>query len=130
MPPATFEMPRIIRIAAAQVGAVHRSDKRQHTLNRLITLLVEAAEKGAQVVLSPECTFTRLFPRYLILDEAELHYFFEHGDITTSQNIRGIFDKAKVLGIDISIGFAEALRKAIITTRASSKKCIDLIQVS
>jgi Asp/Glu/hydantoin racemase/predicted amidohydrolase len=101
-------MPRFIRIAAAQVGAIHRTDNREHTLIRLVSLLEEAARKGAQVVLFPECTFTTFFPRHLILDGAELSSFFEHGDITTSQNTRGIFDKAKKLGIDISIGFAEA----------------------
>ncbi|ORY09217.1 carbon-nitrogen hydrolase [Clohesyomyces aquaticus] len=101
-------MTRTIRIAAAQVGAVHLDDSRQKTLNRMIRLLGDAASKGAQVVLFPECTFTTFFPRHFIADEAELEAFFEHGDITTAENTRGIFDKAKELGVDISVGFAEA----------------------
>jgi predicted amidohydrolase len=101
-------MSRIVRIAAAQVGAVHRTDARHDTLNRLILLLQEAASKGAQVVLFPECTFTTFFPRHLITDEAALEAFFEHGDITTAENTRRIFDKARELSVDISIGFAEA----------------------
>jgi Asp/Glu/hydantoin racemase/predicted amidohydrolase len=101
-------MPCIIRIAAAQVGAIHRHADRADTLQRLIHLLQDAASQGAQVVLFPECTFTTFFPRYLIEDEAELDSFFEHGDITVSDNTKPLFDKAKELGVDISIGFAEA----------------------
>jgi Asp/Glu/hydantoin racemase/predicted amidohydrolase len=101
-------MPRVIRIAAAQVGAVHRTDSRRNTLHRLIRLLEEGASKGAQVVLFPECTFTTFFPRYFISDETELESWFEHGDITKAEDTRGIFDKAAELGVDICIGFAEA----------------------
>ncbi|KAF2023242.1 carbon-nitrogen hydrolase [Setomelanomma holmii] len=101
-------MPRTIRIAAAQVGAIHRTDDRTNTLARLIHLLNEASGKGAQVVLFPECTFTTFFPRYLITDETELDSFFEHDDVTTSRRTRPIFDRAKELGVDICIGFAEA----------------------
>lgn len=101
-------MPRSIRIAAAQVGAVHLKEARQKTLDRLIRLLEDAVSKGAQVVLFPECTFTTFFPRHFIADEAELEAFFEHGDITTAENTKPIFDKARGLGVDISIGFAEA----------------------
>lgn len=101
-------MPRTIRIAAAQVGAVHRTDSRSNTLKRLVRLLEEAASKGAQVVLFPECTFTTFFPRHFFTDDAELESFFEHGDITTTGNTRPIFDKAKEIGVDICIGFAEA----------------------
>jgi Asp/Glu/hydantoin racemase/predicted amidohydrolase len=101
-------MSRTIRIAAAQVGAVHRTDIRENTLNRLIRLLDQAAEQGAKVVLFPECTFTTFFPRYLITDEAELESFFEHGDVTTAEHTKRIFQRAKELKIDICIGFAEA----------------------
>lgn len=101
-------MSRTLRIAAAQVGAVHRSDDRQNTLSRLIALLENAASQGAQIVLFPECTFTTFFPRYLITDKEELESFFEHGDITTADSTKGIFEKAKELGVDICIGFAEA----------------------
>jgi Asp/Glu/hydantoin racemase/predicted amidohydrolase len=101
-------MPRTIRIAAAQVGAVHRTDARKSTIDRLILLLDKAAEQGAQVVLFPECTFTTFFPRYLFTDEAELESFFEHGDVTTAENTKAIFKRAKELKVDICIGFAEA----------------------
>jgi predicted amidohydrolase len=100
-------MPRIIRIAAAQVGAVHRNDSHATTSDRLINLLRQAYEQGAQVVLFPECTFTTFFPRYFFTDEAELESFFEHGDVNTAESTKPVFDTAKALQIDICIGFAE-----------------------
>jgi Asp/Glu/hydantoin racemase/predicted amidohydrolase len=100
-------MARVIRLAAAQVGAVHRTDDRQNTMRRLILLLENAAQKGAQVVLFPECTFTTFFPRHLITDQEELESFFERGDVSVSTNTRAIFDRARELGTDICIGFAE-----------------------
>ncbi|KAF2815251.1 carbon-nitrogen hydrolase [Mytilinidion resinicola] len=101
-------MPRIVRIAAAQVGAVHIWSKRLDTLKRLLKLLDDAASRGAQVVLFPETTLTTFFPRYFFSDDAELESFFEHGDIITASNTKPLFDKAKNLAVDIILGFAEA----------------------
>lgn len=97
-------MSRKIKIAAAQVGAVHRTSPRAETLARMIKLLEDAAAQGAEVVLFPETTFTTFFPRYLLEDEAELESFFEHGDVTTAANTKPLFDKATELGVDISLG--------------------------
>ncbi|KAK0266675.1 hypothetical protein LTR91_022525 [Friedmanniomyces endolithicus] len=97
-----------VRLAAAQMGATHRSDPRKKTLERMLELLNDAASQGAEVVLFPEIAFTTFFPRYLIDDADELASWFEHGDVTTSGNTAPLFDKARQLGVDISLGFAEA----------------------
>lgn len=47
-------MPRIIKVAAAQVGAVHRSSSRQEVLGRLIRLLEAAAAQGVKLVVFRE----------------------------------------------------------------------------
>lgn len=101
-------MPRIIRIAAAQMGATHLTDPREKTLARILKLLHSAASQSAQVVLFPETAFTTFFPRHLFLDEAELESLFEHGDIRTAPNTKPLFDKAQELSVDICVGFAEA----------------------
>ena len=101
-------MVRNIRIAAAQVGAVHRTDPRQKTLDRMIALLDSAVSSGAELVLFPETAFTTFFPRHLINDPDELSSWFEHGDITSSPNTAPLFEKATQLGVDIAVGFAEA----------------------
>jgi len=99
---------RPLRVAAAQVGAVHRWADTADTLNRLINLLETAANRGAQLVLFPELTLTTFFPRYFIADEDELASFFEHGeDVTKSTNAGKLFQRADELGIDICVGYAE-----------------------
>ncbi|GJC83663.1 N-carbamoyl-D-amino acid hydrolase [Colletotrichum liriopes] len=98
---------RVLRVAAAQMGATHYGDSRTKTLSRMTALLEAAATKGAQLVLFPEAAFTTFFPRHLINDPVELDFFFERGDITTQPQTKPLFDKAKGLGVDISVGFAE-----------------------
>lgn len=101
-------MARKIIIAAAQMGATHRTDNRSQTLERMLKLLDEAASKNANVVLFPETAFTTFFPRYLIEDPVELESWFEHGDIVTAPQTKALFDKSKEYQIDIAVGFAEA----------------------
>ncbi|KAF1344848.1 carbon-nitrogen hydrolase [Delphinella strobiligena] len=101
-------MARKIVLAAAQMGATHRTDTRPETLVRMIRLLEEAAGKGANVVLFPETAFTTFFPRYLINDPEELDSWFEHGDVTTASQTKALFDKSRALQVDIAVGFAEA----------------------
>ncbi|KAL2827261.1 carbon-nitrogen hydrolase [Aspergillus pseudoustus] len=101
-------MARTVRLAAAQMGTTNKWDTREDTLNRMIALLRDAANQGAQLVLFPEVAFTTFFPRYLILDAAELEAWFEHGDIHSAPNTKALFDVAQELGVDISVGFAEA----------------------
>ncbi|KAL4966996.1 carbon-nitrogen hydrolase [Aspergillus stella-maris] len=101
-------MARTVRLAAAQMGTTNKWDDRAATLTRMINLLRDAARQGAQIVLFPEIALTTFFPRYLILDEAEVESWFEHGDIRTAPNTKALFDVAAEVGVDIVIGFAEA----------------------
>ncbi|KAK5164353.1 uncharacterized protein LTR77_010049 [Saxophila tyrrhenica] len=101
-------MARKIRIAAAQMGATHLKDDRKETLDRMLALLDDAASQGAEVVLFPELAFTTFFPRHLINDPDELSSFFEHGGVTESPSAKPLFDKAREVKVDISVGFAEA----------------------
>ncbi|KAI7359157.1 carbon-nitrogen hydrolase [Hortaea werneckii] len=101
-------MTRKIRIAAAQIGGVHRTDPREATLQRMLKLLENAGSQGAELVLFPETAFTTFFPRHLINDPDELSSWFEHGDVTKSPNTAPLFAKATDLNVDIAVGFAEA----------------------
>ena len=101
-------MTRKLKVAAAQVGAVHKTSDRSDTLSRLLTLLKDAASQGAQIVLFPELALTTFFPRYLFDSRQDLDEFFEHGeDITLSPRVKPLFDLAKELRVDLSVGFAE-----------------------
>ena len=48
------DMARIVKVAAAQVGAVHRTSTRQEVLARLIRLLEDAAVQGIKLVVFRE----------------------------------------------------------------------------
>ena len=104
-------MPRILKVAAAQIGAVHLNSPRPATLTRMLNLLQEATSQGAQLVVFPEIAFTTFFPRHLFPSDdnnSELDRFFEHGDdLSQSPNIKPLFDQAGHLGVDIYVGFAE-----------------------
>lgn len=101
-------MARTLRVAAAQMGPVHLTSPRQETLARMIGLLQSASSLDARLVLFPETAFTTFFPRHLINSQEELETFFEHSDsLPTSPDTKALFDEAKRLGVDISVGFAE-----------------------
>lgn len=101
-------MSRKITVAAAQVGAVNKGTSKSETVQRLIKLLREANGKSVQLVVFPECTLTTFFPRHLISDQTELDTYFEHGsDISTSPDVKPLFDEATKLKIDFVLGYAE-----------------------
>lgn len=101
-------MPRTLKLAAAQLGPIHLTTSRVEVISRMITLLQQAHGLGAKLVLFPETAFTTFFPRHLISSQAELDSYFEHGDdLPTATNTKPLFDEAKKLVVDISVGFAE-----------------------
>ncbi|WRT69220.1 uncharacterized protein IL334_006204 [Kwoniella shivajii] len=106
-------MARKLKVAAAQVGAIHRNTPRTEVLTRLIQLLEDAAKQNVNLAVFPETTFTTFFPRYYITDEDDLSSYFEKedesigGDITNSPNVKIFFDRSKQLGIDVQIGYGE-----------------------
>src|SRR3954462_11864083 len=98
-------MTRLLRVAAAQMGPVHLTSARAETLARMVSLLQSASSLGAQLVLFPETAFTTFFPRHLISSQEELDTYFEHSDsLPISPNTKALFDEAKILGVDISVG--------------------------
>ncbi|KAL9073043.1 MAG: hypothetical protein Q9157_004883 [Trypethelium eluteriae] len=101
-------MPRKFKVAAAQVGAVHKWTPRTSTLKRLIGLLHSAHSQGARLVVFPECAFTTFFPRYTMSEPPEIDAWFDHGDDPSeSPNTKPLFDEARELGVDIYVGYAE-----------------------
>ncbi len=97
-------MPRILRIAAAQMGPNQRDDDRGATLRRMIALLEGAAEKGATLVVFPELAFTTFFPRWL-LEGAELDAYYERS--IPNPQVQPLFDRARALGVGLYVGYAE-----------------------
>ena len=99
-------MTRHLRIAAAQLGALHRSDSRAAAVRRLVALLREAHGGGARFVVFPELAFTTFFPRWWMEDQAEVdRRYFERR--MPSAETQPLFDEAKKLGVGFYIGYAE-----------------------
>ncbi|MSP48607.1 MAG: N-carbamoyl-D-amino-acid hydrolase [Alphaproteobacteria bacterium] len=97
-------MPRLLRLAAAQMGPTQRADPRSHTLARLIALLEKAAAAGATFVVFPELAFTTFFPRWLLTD-AELDAYFER--TLPGPATQALFDRARELRVGFHVGYAE-----------------------
>jgi predicted amidohydrolase len=97
---------RKLKIAAAQLGPLHRADSRSAATKRLVALLREAHGMGAKFVVFPELAFTTFFPRWWMEDQAEVdRRYFE--STVPSQETAPLFDEAKKLGIGFYIGYAE-----------------------
>lgn len=98
-------MARIVKVAAAQMGPIARSEPRSSVVARLITLLEQAADMRCDLVVFPELTLTTFFPRWYMEDQAEIDQFFEHS--MPSPETQPLFDRARELNIGFCLGYAE-----------------------
>ena len=103
-------MARIIHTAAAQMGAIAKSETRKDTVGRLIALMRQAKDRGAELVVFTELALTTFFPRWLIEDEAELDSYYETA--MPGPATQPLFDEAKKLGIGFYLGYAELFEEA------------------
>lgn len=104
-------MTRHMKIAAAQLGPLQRSDTRQDATRRLVELLREAHSMGARFVVFPELAFTTFFPRWWMPDQEEVDRLYFESSIPSAQT-QPLFDEAKRLGIGFYIGYAEKIEEA------------------
>ena len=101
----TQQHPRVLTVAAAQLGPIQRADTRAQVVERLIAHLRTAAAMGCDLVVFPELALTTFFPRWYLEDEAELDAFYETempGPAT-----RPLFAEAARLGLAFCLGYAE-----------------------
>src|SRR5260221_5957750 len=99
-------MARHLKIAAAQLGPLHKADSRAAAVKRLTSLLREAHGMGAKFIVFPELAFTTFFPRWWMDNQAEVDERFFESQIP-SRETQPLFDEAKKLGIGFYIGYAE-----------------------
>jgi len=98
-------MSRLIKVAAAQLGPIQRTDDRKLVVQRLITLLREAHSQKAELVVFPELALTTFFPRWFVEDISTADHWYETQ--IPSEITRPLFDEAKKLGIGFCLGYAE-----------------------
>jgi predicted amidohydrolase len=95
---------RLVTVAAAQLGPIHKADSRASVIARMLDLMHQAKSRGCDLIVYPELTLTTFFPRWL-MSQAEVDAFFEQG--MPNAATRPLFDQAEKLGIAMSFGYAE-----------------------
>ncbi len=87
------------------MGPVQRNHTRKQTIDRMVVLLNQAADRGADIAVYPEAILTPFFPHWHIEDEQELLGYFE--DSMPNGGVQPLFDAAKDRGVGFSLGYAE-----------------------
>ena len=98
-------MSRELVIGAAQLGPIQRNETRASVVSRLMKLLVEASERGCELVVYPELALTTFFPRWFIEDQSAIDAYFERD--MPNEATAPLFEEAKRLGIGFCLGYAE-----------------------
>jgi predicted amidohydrolase len=97
--------PRIVTVAAAQLGPIQRADSRSSVIDRMLVLMDQAKARGADFIVYPELALTTFFPRWYHADRAEADHWFETempGPAT-----QPLFNRARTHGLAMTFGYAE-----------------------
>jgi N-carbamoyl-D-amino-acid hydrolase len=98
-------MPRIVTVAAAQLGAIQKAESRQAVVARMIALMDQAKAKRADFIVYPELALTTFFPRWYHESRADADVWFERE--MPSAATRPLFERAKQHAMAMSFGYAE-----------------------
>ena len=97
---------RSLRIGAAQLGPIERTETRTKVVERLIALLRQGSDAGCELVVFPELALTTFFPRWYLDDNpTELDAYYESA--MPGPETQALFDEAKSLGVGFYLGYAE-----------------------
>ena len=98
-------MPRVLNLAAAQLGPIARDETRTSAVERMSAMMRQAKERGADLVVFPELALTTFFPRWYFEDQAEIDSFFERR--MPGPAVQPLFDLARQLNMGFYLGYAE-----------------------
>lgn len=97
---------RSLRIGAAQLGPIERTETRTEVVERLTALLRQGSDAGCELVVFPELALTTFFPRWYLDDNpTELDAYYESA--MPGPETQALFDEAKSLGVGFYLGYAE-----------------------
>lgn len=97
-------MTRTVRVGAAQLGPIQRTDVRSAVVERLIALLRQSSAEGCDLVVYPELALTTFFPRWFVDDIAEADHWYE--TTMPNESTQPLFDEARRLGVGFCLGYA------------------------
>src|SRR5439155_13745414 len=95
-------MPRYVKVAAAQLGAIPEGTTRQEMVERMLALMEQAVADGVEIIAYPELALTPYFPKKIRNDADQ---FFE--DEMPSKATKPLFEKARQARIAFHLGYAE-----------------------
>ena len=98
-------MSRVVRVAGAQLGPIQKAESRAQVVARLLALMDQAHERGANLIIYPELALTTFFPRYWMNDPGEVDRWFERS--MPNAATQPLFDRARQYGMAFSLGYAE-----------------------
>jgi predicted amidohydrolase len=116
-------MTRNVVVAAAQLGPVSRHEPRSAVVTRMIALMSEAKERGAELVVFPELALTTFFPRWLFDDQSDVDAFFERA--MPGADTDPLFETAAKLGLGFYLGYAELVRENARTRHFNTSILVD-----
>ena len=116
-------MARNIVVAGAQLGPISRHEPRSAVVTRLIAMMLEARERGAELVVFPELALTTFFPRWFFDDQVDVDAFFE-SEMPGADSNR-LFETAVKLGVGFYLGYAELVRENGCTRRFNTPVLVD-----
>jgi N-carbamoyl-D-amino-acid hydrolase len=96
---------RDIKVAAAQLGPIQKTDPRQAVVARMLDLMRQAKAEGCDLIVYPELALTTFFPRWYHEDRGEADIWFERE--MPNAATRPLFEHAKTFGMAMSFGYAE-----------------------
>lgn len=97
-------MKRLVRVAAAQLGGIQKNEKRSQVVERMLSLMKKAKERGCDLVVFPELCLTTFFPRYnLDHDESKVWYESDMPNAATMP----LFEYSGENSISFYMGYAE-----------------------
>jgi len=100
----TVRMTRTVRVGAAQLGPIQRTDDRTAVVERLVALLRRAADAGCDLVAYPELALTTFFPRWYLDDITAADHWYETS--MPNEYTQPLFDEARRLGVGFCLGYA------------------------
>ncbi len=119
----TVRMNRTVRVGAAQLGPIQRTDERATVVERLIGLLHRAAEDGCDLVVYPELALTTFFPRWFVDDINEADHWYETS--MPNEHTQPLFDEAQRLGVGFCLGYALLERRNDVVHRWNVQTLVD-----
>ncbi|WP_082081455.1 N-carbamoyl-D-amino-acid hydrolase [Bradyrhizobium sp. LTSP857] len=96
---------RKVVVGAAQMGPNQKTDTREAIVTRMVALLDQATDGGADLVVYPELALTTFFPRWYHEDRAAADGWFETE--VPNAATQPLFDRGKERNVAISFGYAE-----------------------